>query len=239
MKILLTSSPFTVEKNKETLDKSKIEFLYFKTIEFKPIRKTPFDLKEYEWVIISSRSVYHFLSPLVKKEDWTKVKIAAVGEATSRYLRENNLEVEFVSSVFTGKAFAKEFINKYPSVKGKILRPVSSLASSELDNILKEAGMKVERVPLYKTVCPRYSSHEVEDLKKKNFKGIVFTSPSSWENFKKIMRDNIDSLLKQKVIAVLGPSTARALEKDGYTDYIMPSKYTLSHLITKMEGELS
>lgn len=238
MKILITSSQFTVEKNKEILNKSKLEFLHFKTIDFLPIRKTPFDLEEYEWVIISSGNVYHFLFPLVKKEDWPKVKIAAVGKATSRYLRENNLKVDFVSSVFTGKAFAKEFINKYPSVKGNILRPVSSIASSDLDNILKEAEMKVDRVPLYKTVCPRYSFQEVEAIRKKNLKGIIFTSPSTWKNFKKIMGDNIDSLLKQKIIAVLGPSTAKALEKDGYTDYIMPSKYTLPYLISKIEGEL-
>lgn len=239
MKILITSSQFTVEKNKEIMEKSKLEFLHFKTIDFQSLRKTPIDLEEYEWVIISSRNVYHFLSPLVKKENWAKIKIAAVGEGTSRYLRENNLKVEYISSVFSGKTFAKEFVRDHPGVQGKILRPVSSLASSELDNILKEAGMKVERVSLYKTVCPQYSSYEVEAVKRKNFKGIIFTSPSTWKNFKRIMGDNFDSLLKQKVIAVLGPTTAKALEKDGYTDYIMPSKYTLPYLITQLEGELS
>lgn len=238
MKIILTSSSTTIEENKEILSSSKFEFIFFPTIEFKPMRKKPLNLKDYEWLIISSRKTYDFLSPLVKLEKLQKIKIAVVGEVTSRYLQEKNVKVSFVSSTFTGEDFAREFGKKFPDIKGKILRPISSLAPRGLERILKKFGIKVDTLPLYKTVCPSYSEEEIKKIKDISFQGIIFTSPSTWHNFKRIFEPDYRQLLNSKTISVIGSTTGKALEKDGYKKYILPEKYTLAHLIKKLEGEL-
>ena len=238
MKIVLTSSSTTIQENKEILSTSKFEFISFPTIEFKPIKKTPLPLKNYEWLIISSRKVYDFLAPLVKPEELQKIKIAAVGEATLRYLQQKNIKIHLISSTFTGEDFAKEFGKKFSGVKGKILRPVSSLAPRGLERILKEFGVEVDILRLYRSVCPSYSKEEIKRIKEISFHGIIFTSPSTWHNFKRIFSSDYRPLLNGKIIGVIGPTTGKALKKDGYKRYIMPEKYTLAHLIKKLEGEL-
>lgn len=238
MKIILASSSTTMEENKEILSSSKFELILFPTIEFKPIRKKPVNLKGYEWLVISSRKAYDFLSPLVKPEELQKIKIAAVGEATAGYLQEKNIKINFVSSTFTGEDFAREFGEKFHAMKGKILRPVSSLAPRGLERILKKFGIEVDTLPLYKPVCPLYSEEEIKKIKEENFKGIIFASPSTWYNFKRIFDPDYPQFLNGKIIGVIGPTTGKALEKDGYKKYIIPEKYTLAHLIKKLEGEL-
>lgn len=238
MKIVLTASSTTIEENREILSSSKCAFIFFPTIEFKPVRKEPINLKDYEWLIISSRKVYDFLLPLVKTQEMQEVKIAAVGEASSRYLQEKNLKVNFVSSIFTGADFAREFGKKFPGIKGKILRPVSTRAPREMEKILKKFGIEVDTIPLYEPFCPSYTEEEIQKIKEENFQGIIFTSPSSWHNFKRIIRHDYSQCMNGKIIGVIGPTTAKALEKDGYVNYVMPEKYTLAHVIKKLEGEL-
>lgn len=238
MKIVLTSSATTIKENKEIINSSKFKFILFPTIEFKPIRRLPVSLKNYEWLIISSRKVYDFLSPLIKSEELDEIKIAAVGEATFRYLKKKKVRVSFVSSVFTAEDFAFEFKKKFPEIKGKALRPVSSLAARGLEKILNDYGIGVDVVSIYKPVCPSYSGEEIKRIKEISFQAIIFTSPSTWYNFKQIFKPDSHRLLNGKIIGVIGPTTAKALEKDSYKKYIVPEKYTLANLIKKMEGEL-
>ena len=238
MKIVLTSSSTTIEENKDILSSSKFEFILFPTIEFKPIKKDPLPLKNYEWLIISSRKAYDFLVPLVEPEELQKIKIAVVGEVTARYLQQKNIKVHFVSSVSTGEDFAREFGKLFFGIRGKILRPVSSLAPLGLERILKKFGMEVHTLPLYMPICPSYSKEEIKWIKEENFQGIIFTSPSTWHNFKRIFASDYRLLLDGKTIGVIGPFTGKSLEKNGYKKYIMPEKYTLVQLIKKLEGEL-
>lgn len=238
MKIILTSSSSTIQENKDILDSSKFEFISFPTIAFKPLWKKRINLNEYEWLIISSRKVYDFLAPLVDRQELQEIKIAVVGEATSRYLKEKNVNVHFVSSTFTGEDFAWEFAKKFSGMKGKVLRPVSTHAPKTMEKILKKFSLEVDTFPLYATVCPPYTEEEKRKIKDLSFQGIVFTSPSTWHNFKRIFGLDHIPLLDGKTLAVIGPSTGKALEKDGYREYIMPEKHTLAELIKKLEGEL-
>lgn len=238
MKTILTSSSSTIEENKDILDSSKLEYISFPTIAFKPLWKKRINLNEHEWLIISSRKVYDFLAPLVDPQELQEIKIAAVGEATSRYLEVKGLKVHFVASTFTGEDFAREFAKKFSGMKGKVLRPVSTRAPRTMEKILKKFNVKVDTLPLYATVCPFYTEEEKNKIKDLSFEGIVFTSPSTWHNFKRIFGLDHIPLLYGKTLAVIGPATGKALEKDGYKEYVMPEKHTLAELIKKLEGEL-
>lgn len=236
--MVLTSSSSTIQENREILESSKLEFISFPTIVFKPIKKERINFKDYEWLIVSSRKVYDFLAPLVFPQELQKIKIAAVGEATSRYLKEKNLKVHFVASTFTGEDFAREFAKKFSGMKGKVLRPVSNSAPRTMEKILKNFSLDVDTFPLYATVCPSYTEEEKKKIKDLSFQAILFTSPSTWHNFKRIFGHDHISLLAGKTIAVIGPATGKTLEKDGCRKYIMPEKHTLAELIKKLEGEI-
>lgn len=236
MKILLVSSKKTIEENFEALHSSRCGIEVFPAIDFKSLRTRPLNLEGCEWLIISSRKVFDFLAHLCSRDDLKKLKIAAVGEATARYLRSQKVRVDFVSSRFTGKDFAQEFVALYPGTQGKILRPLSASASDEIEGIFREHGMDVEVFPLYKPVLPTFPEEEIARIKKEAFDGVAFTSPSAWENFKRLFGADYPRFLQNKVLGAIGPTTARAVEKDGCRINLMPETHTLAALIKKFEG---
>jgi len=237
MRILVISSPETIRENEDILKSVKLQFLFFPAIDFKPLRKDPLSLKAYEWLVVSSRKVLDFLIPLARKEELREIKVAAVGEATAHYLRRKNVRVDFVSQRFSGEHFAREFGEKYAGMKGKVLRPRSSRAPRKMEKILADFGIMVDSVPLYRTICPFYPEEKVRKIQETSIQGIIFTSPSTWRHFKRIFGDKYRPFLKDKIIGVIGPTTAKALKEDGYRRLIMPEKFTFRDLIIKLEGE--
>ena len=55
----------------------------------------------------------------------------------------------------------------------------------------------------------------------------TFTSAATFNNFREILREDADELLKGVAIAVIGPVTARAIEKAGLKVQIMPKESTV------------
>ncbi len=236
MKTLLISSEETVQENTGVIRESRHDIISFPTLRFVPLKKKTLRLEDYQWLIISSRKVFDFIRNLTGLEKLKEVKIAAVGEATARYLEKYGLRADFIPSVFTGKEFARQFSRIKPEITGPVLRPVSTEAPDEMEEILRESGIKVDRFPLYKTVYPRYSPEEVDFITRQNFQAVMFTSPSAWRNFKKIFKKNYRYFLNGKKIGVIGPKTAEALAGDGYRDVLIPEQHTLAGLIQIMEG---
>ncbi|MFW6160734.1 MAG: uroporphyrinogen-III synthase [Acidobacteriota bacterium] len=236
MKILLVSSKETVEENTGVIRESRHDIISFPTLRFVPLEKKALRLEDYQWLIISSRKVFDFIRNLTGLEKLKKIKIAVIGEATAGYLEKYGLRADFMSSIYTGKEFARQFSQIKPKVMGRVLRPVSTEAPSEMEEILREAGVKVDRFPLYKTVYPRYSPEEVDFITRQNFQAVLFTSPSAWRNFKKIFKKNYRYFLNGKKIGVIGPKTAEALAGDGYRDVLIPEHHTLAGLLKIIEG---
>lgn len=237
MKILLVSSKETVEENTEIIRKSRHDIVSFTTLHFVPLERKTLRLEDYQWVVISSRKVFDFIRNLTGLEKLKKIKIAVIGEATAGYLEKHGLQADFMSSIYTGKEFARQFSQIKPKVMGRVLRPVSTEAPSEMEEILREAGIEVDRFLLYKTVCPQYSSKEVDFIIRQNFQAVLFTSPSGWRNFKRILNNNFRHFLNGKKIGVIGPKTAEALARDGYQEVLIPDNHTLAGLLKIIEGE--
>jgi len=55
----------------------------------------------------------------------------------------------------------------------------------------------------------------------------TFTSAATFNNFREILMEDADELLKGVAIAVIGPVTARAVEKAGLKVQIMPKESTV------------
>jgi uroporphyrinogen III methyltransferase/synthase len=58
----------------------------------------------------------------------------------------------------------------------------------------------------------------------------TFTSAATFNNFKEIMGEDADDLLKGVAIAVIGPVTAKAIENAGLRVDIMPDEATVDAL---------
>ncbi len=62
----------------------------------------------------------------------------------------------------------------------------------------------------------------------------TFTSAATFTNFKEIMGEDADELLKGVVIAAIGPVTAKAVKKAGLYADIMPKEATIEALVEEI-----
>ncbi|MDP2168775.1 MAG: uroporphyrinogen-III synthase, partial [Thermodesulfovibrionales bacterium] len=67
----------------------------------------------------------------------------------------------------------------------------------------------------------------------------TFTSAATFQNFREIMGQNADELLKDVLIAVIGPVTARAVEKAGLKVDIMPKEATIEAMAEEIIKRLA
>lgn len=238
MKVLLTCSQETINENSRFIEKSLLEFVFFPTIEFEAVGSGKISLSGYEWLIISSRKVFDFLVGRINRAELKDIKIAAVGTSTEKHIARHGLPVDFTAAVQTGEDMALEFTRKFAPVKGKVLRPASELADNTVENIIGKAGIEIERINIYKPVIVSHSEEILQSVRNGDFDIPVFTSPSTWNNFKKLTPE-YRQILENKPIGVIGPVTAEALRNDGYHNLVMPEKYDLFSLLKKIEGELA
>ncbi len=135
------------------------------------------------------------------------VLVAAVGSSTSRVLRETGLEPGFV-----GEQGAAELARALPVASGaRVLFPCAEEALPDLELELRERGIAVERLPIYRTK-PR-AGVELDP----NVEARVYRSPSAvaasldWE------RRSASPALR----IALGPTTAAALERAGLSAVVV------------------
>ena len=113
----------------------------------------------------------------------------------------------------------------------KILIARAAKARDVLPEGLKKLGAKVDVVAAYETVNSGKKKNELEELFKENQVDVItFTSSSTVNNFVKIMGRNF-SLPKGVKIACIGPVTAAAAARAGFSVDIHQEEYTMEGLV--------
>jgi uroporphyrinogen III methyltransferase/synthase len=118
------------------------------------------------------------------------------------------------------------------------LIPRASNARDLLPRELEKMGAKVDVVCAYRNVIPEIEEQKREKLKDMLLKGeaevVIFTSPSTFHNFLKLLdisENRVKEYFKITKIACIGPVTASAIEKKGLRPDITPEKYDIPHLV--------
>ncbi len=133
---------------------------------------------------------------------------------------------------FSGKGLVDEL--KSILRKGqKILLPQSEIGNDFIKNEIEKLGWMVDRVPVYNVDIPELEdiAEQIKSMNEKEIDVFVFTSPSTFDNFLKIMRiDSPHSFFKNKTIAVIGPTTRKHIESFGLSVHIEPKTSTFEEL---------
>lgn len=137
----------------------------------------------YDRIVFTSRyAVQHFFDRLMElgldARSLSLVKITSIGETTSKALRDKGIlappELAEDSSHGLVQWFATQAL-----APERILIPRSALGLSVLPDGLTGLGHKVTALPVYNTVMPdNIIRHNLDE-----FDGVVFTSPSTVDNF--------------------------------------------------------
>jgi len=193
------------------------------------------NLENYDWLIFTSANgVQFFLERLLEKEkdirDLKGIKICCIGPATAKQIENRGMKVDLVPDYFISEGILKSFAG-IDLRKKKILIPRAAKARDVLPAGLKKLGAKVDVVTAYETVSSGKKKEEIEKLFNENRVGVItFTSSSTVDNFVEIMGNDFFYPPKIK-IACIGPVTAAAAKKAGFSVDIHQEEYTIEGLV--------
>lgn len=170
--------------------------------------KSTFSDNNYNWIIFTSTVAVEMFFKSIKTSD-VKCKIAVVGTSTKKEVESLGLKVDFTPSAATAKKLVKEI-----PVNGgeKIFIPRSEIAGKGVIDVLKKRKVEVTEIATYSNSPVNYTKEEVENVFAQNINVVTFTSPSTVENFVKLLRSYKIKLTHQHLVSI-GPSTTAAIKK--------------------------
>ncbi len=242
-RILITRPREQAEDLKSRLTELGAEVLAFPTIEIrKPSSWERLDediqrIDRYHWIIFTSvNGVKHFFSRYQELRrdirDLKGIRIAAIGSATERAIKEMHLNVEVLPDEFQAEGLVQ-------SLKGKVLKGAhvliarAKVARDVLPMELKKQGARVNVVETYETVIPKASRERLEQLfEDRPVDMVVFTSSSTVSNLSEILKPaSLGDFLQQSTIAAIGPVTAQTANRHGLTVSVQPAQYNIPSLV--------
>ena len=192
------------------------------------------DLTQYNWILFTSvNGVHHFWQRLMKSgQDARKLghlRIAAIGSATAKALREYSILADLVPKEFVAESLLDALRNETISHQHFLL-PRADIARNMLPEGLRAAGAEVTEVDAYRTVLGQPDASTIAALQD-GADIITFTSSSTVRNFMALLAtEGMTELVKQAIIATIGPITTRTAHKLGLSVSIQAETYTIAGL---------
>ena len=238
----------------EPLEELGAEVLQFQTVEVVP-PETWADLdrcidaiSSYDWLIFtSSNGVKYFFMRFFEK-DWDirelkGMRICAIGTKTAGELKKYGLKVDLVPEEFRAEGLIKAITQDKERgktggdlLKGmRFLLPRAEVAREIFPEKVRELGGIIDVPIAYRAVKPELHGKRLKRfLKEGRITVATFTSAATFTNFREIMGDDADGLLRNVAIAVIGPVTAQAIEKAGLKVDIMPKEATVEAMVEEI-----
>ena len=197
-------------------------------------------LGDFAWVVFTSPNAVTFFCDRLRDlgrdaRAFGTARVAAVGQATGQLLRARGIEPDLMPQAQSAAGLADAFEDL--DLQGaEVLVPASSIGRTELDEQLVARGARVLRVTAYENRPPRPETVELPTaLTEGPLDGIVFASPSSVHNFLDVVgRETALAHLQRLDIAVIGPTTAGAVQDLGLTVAVQPGESSVQTLVAAL-----
>ena len=185
-------------------------------------------LKELEastWVVFTSARAPSCLGDLFGQSLpslLSEKKIAVVGNSTKRKLSDLGLTSDVVSKGGDSDSLGEELA---PLLSGedRVFFPRARKGKRDLIDLLEKKKIPFRAPALYETVVPHYGREKVEEVLETPVDYATFTSPSTFENFLILIGEECgERYFKHVKIAVIGMTTASAVEKFGFSPAVVP-----------------
>ncbi|MFB5678531.1 uroporphyrinogen-III C-methyltransferase [Paenibacillus terreus] len=207
------------------------------------IREALTRLHEFDWVFFTSvNGVEYFFQHLEREgkdiRSLYKARISAVGPATYKALRSRGVAAEQLTGNFQAEGLLESYGQELKAGQ-KVLLPRGNLARAWLPDQLRELGLEVTEASLYETVPADVRDDELISLLEQGaVHAITFTSSSTVTYFINALRqmgiENPSDLLKDVMIAVIGPVTGKTVEEEGLKVGLMAEEATIDSLVNAL-----
>jgi len=202
---------------------------------------TPLDeaieaLSEYDWLVFTSvNGVDFFFDRLFQKgmdvRAVSNLHTAVIGPATEKRLFDFGLKSDIVPESYRAESVIEAFRSENITGK-KILLPRAKEARPILPVELTKMGAVVDEISAYCTHAVQDNIDELlSELENKAIDIITFTSSSTVTNFKALLPpERFENLMRNVIIASIGPVTADTAKKLGFHVHIVAASYTIPGL---------
>ncbi|MGM9957079.1 MAG: uroporphyrinogen-III synthase [Peribacillus sp.] len=193
-------------------------------------------LNSYDWVILTSKNGVDFLFRLLGKQQHVVLpKIAVIGSKTEEALNAYGYEADFVPSEYVAERFVSEFITHLEPGE-RVLLAKGNLARTVIAEAINETSASCDEMIIYHTILPQESERQLVQLILNGKVDIItFTSSSTVNHFIQIIEQyELNTYIKDLVIACIGPICARTASRNGLHVSVCPDVYTTEAMVEEV-----
>ncbi len=244
--IVLTRPEAQAKHVVNKLERLGAKVISFPTVIIKPVennnelKQTIINIKQFDSIIFTSENaVKHFVKLIERYNvnfESDKFFVISIGRKTNEICKHFKINVDFIPAEYSWDGLVSE-IDKINFEITKIFIPCSTLSDIRKYKELEKYGFEITAIPVYQNIVntPDNLVDEIYLIEKTKIDLYIFTSPSTFNGFLKIMQiENPSEYFAYKNIAVIGPVTKQALEKFGVHASIIPQNYTMDDLIEEI-----
>lgn len=184
----------------------------------------------YDWLFFTSVNAVRYFD---FNQLLPQAKILAIGNQTTKVLKERGLPVDFQPKEGFSEGLVSEWMATVTEPQ-RVFWPHSLRARRVIYDSLTKGGHTVlEQVIYTNEFVDEDRNQLIQLLKEDRLDYVLFASPSAWESFFETVSQlaNLPERFWEKLqIAVIGPVTAKAIEKEGQSVAIQPKVYDMQHL---------
>jgi uroporphyrinogen III methyltransferase / synthase len=206
-----------------------------------PLLRAASNPDAFDWIIFTSATaVDAFMTALLDGERDVRAlkgpRICTSGTATADKLATYAIKADLIPREFRADAVVASLLALGSMAGVRVLLPRADIGREVIAEQLREAGAEVTEVIAYRTILEDAQREGDPDIYGMLLEGRIdvatFTSPSAIRNFAKIYgADQVADLLKNTVVATIGPVTADAARQLGIPVTIQPKTYTVPALV--------
>ncbi|MGB9920381.1 MAG: uroporphyrinogen-III C-methyltransferase [Moorellales bacterium] len=191
---------------------------------------------KYHWLVFTSANgVRAFFESFFARgkdaRDLAGTRIAVIGKATGRALREWGLRPDLVPDEYRAEGLLAAFA-AHNLTGQRVLLARAEIARPVLATGLRQRGAEVEEVVAYRIRRPEVAREELQALLLEGrIHALTLTSPSTARHFWELFTADTPRLLERTVVAAIGPVTAEAARRLGISVEIEAREYTVKGLV--------
>jgi uroporphyrinogen-III synthase len=193
-------------------------------------------LQRYQWLVVTSANTVRSIEERIQAvglslDAFSHLRIAAIGSATARALREAGLTVSVTPEEYVAESLITAIEDQIRGTRVLIAR--ASITRDVIPEALVKMGAQVDVVDAYQTVIPESSVCRIAQLfaSGQTPDAAAFTSSSTVTNFFQLLRvAGVDPPAGMLAISI-GPITSQTLRAHGWEPAAEADPHDISGLI--------
>ena len=219
IRVVITRAPHQTTSFGKVLEQAGAQVLYLPLIDIEPVQDVnlPDVAEDFDWLVFTSANATIYFQRMLQHygrdiTDYSGAKVAAIGNATASVVESYGLHVDCIPERHVAESLAKALLQQEPNTKGKrVLLPQGNLARPAVAEGLKEHGMHVSPLVVYKTAPRNLTYDDMETVINFAPHCISFFSPSAVQSY---LASGLQDRLGAKIVyASIGPVTSEALHE--------------------------